>query len=117
VDYARGTFVTDGKQAAKLSPASAFSGASVYQAVRLTAGATYEVSADITTNGKAQATLGVKWDNGGDGPAAGSNTRRTVVRFTVPQGVSQVGIYCKATGSLSKDNWATADNFKLTRVN
>ena len=117
VEYARGNFVTDGKLAAKLSPASAFSGASVLQRVALTAGATYEISADITTSGRAQATLGVKWDNGSDGPAAGSNTRRTTVRFTVPQGVSQVGIYCKVTGALSKDNWATVDNFKLVRVN
>ena len=116
VEYARGNFVTNGKLAAKLTPASTFSGASVLQRVALTAGATYEVSADLTTSGKAQATLGVKWDNGSDGPSVGSNTRRTTLRFTVPQGVSQVGIYCKATGALSKDNWATADNFKLTRI-
>jgi len=39
------------------------------------------------------------------------------VRFTVPDGASQVGVYCKATGSAANGNWATVDNFKLVRIN
>jgi hypothetical protein len=87
--------------------------------VKLTPGKTYEVSADIFASSAARATLGVKWDNNADGPSKlfvnGSSNHTVKVQFTVPSGVSQVGIYCLATGT--SGHWATADNLKLARLN
>ena len=121
VTFIRGAVVTDGSLAAKLSPTSTYVPASVLQGVTLTAGATYEVSADIYTDGRTRATLGVKWDNGEDGPAQSfsnvSIIHKVTVRFTVPAEVNQAAIYCKAIGSTANGNWATVDNFKLVRIN
>ena len=111
VSYGR-TGATDGITAAKLAPPTAYSPASVFQWVKLTAGATYQVTADIQVQGTARGTLGVKWDNNGDGPTSTSNK----LTFTVPAGIKQVGIYFKATGSTSSSSYATVDNFKLERT-
>jgi len=114
-----GPFVTDGNYAAKLSPRW-YASASVFQWVRLTPGATYDLSADISTEGRVRATLGVKWDDYSDGPSQditdSSSVHTVTVRFTVPEGVSQVGLYFRVSGSAYSNNWATVDNFKLSRV-
>lgn len=107
---------------ARLTPSSFYSPASVLQWVQLTPGATYELSAEISTDGRAAVSLGVKWEDYSDGPAQpdskfGSQSEVRRVRFIVPHGMPQVGIYCKATGSATNRNWATVDNFRLTRLN
>jgi hypothetical protein len=94
--------------------------ASVFQWIQLTPGATYELSADLFTDGQSRATLGVKWENNGDGPSQsltnGSSNHTVRVRFTVPEGMAKVGIYCLARGSLFSNSWVSADNFKLVQV-
>jgi hypothetical protein len=103
---------------ARLTPRPMMSAASITQWVRLTPGATYEVSADLTASGGVRPYLGVRWFTGGGGPtqrltAPGGRIR---VRFTVPADVSLVGVYCAAEyGSVT--SLATADNFELTRIN
>lgn len=94
---------------------------SVLQWVKLTPGVTYEVSADIFADTRAKATLGVKWENYTDGPTAtfvnNSADHKVKLRFTVPSGMSQVCIYFKGVSNSSiLTTWATADNFKLVRV-
>lgn len=109
---------------ARLTPTSTFSPASILQWVQLTPGATFEVSADITATSTARLTLGVRFDEGGNvvtGPSIPITniTRSTTVRlrFTVPNAVSQVGFFAQANGSVASGSLATADNFRLARVN
>jgi hypothetical protein len=100
---------------------SVYTAASLFQWVQLTPGATYELSADLAGDGRAKLLLGVKWDSYAEGPSQSLNytygVRTLKVKFTVPQGSGKVGIYMQARGASAVRNWATADNFKLVRVN
>lgn len=116
VSFANGT--------ARLTPTTNFSPASIIQWVLLTAGATYEVSADITATSTTRLTFGVKFDENGNIPAGPSvpftNIARPTnirLRFTLPSGVSKVGFSTIAHGSVSSGSLATIDNFRLSRVN
>lgn len=119
ISYLGGYFVTNGSYAAKLTAWSTLK-PSVFQWVSLTPGATYELSADIFTDGRAKATLGVKWENYADGPTTGFvNTafdHKVKVRFTVPSGTGKVGIYFTTSATSRLTTWATVDNFKLVKV-
>ena len=107
--------------AARLTPTSNYAPARIIQWVRLTPGATYRVSTEIASSASARVTLGVKWGQGNEGAAQPvANSQRVTTRamqFTVPEGVTQVGVYCQAAGSTAADSWATADDFRLVRVN
>ena len=65
--------------------------------------------------------LGVKWENYADGPTTDFiNTaydHNVKVRFTVPSGTSNVGIYFTTSAISRLTTWATVDNFKLVRIN
>ncbi|MBP6821474.1 MAG: carboxypeptidase regulatory-like domain-containing protein, partial [Acidobacteria bacterium] len=109
---------------ARFTPTTNYSPASIIQWVQLTQGATYEVSADITATTTTRLTFGVKFAEGENiiiGPSAPfTNVTRPTnvrVRLSVPSGVSQVGFFVLATGSVSSNSLATADNFRLMRVN
>lgn len=118
--YRTTSYVTNGSYAALLY-ANAATPSSVFQWVQLTAGATYEVSGDVRTDGRASAVLGVKWENYADGPLVKYTTANAgqpiKVRFTVPAGTGKVGVYAKATGTATSYYWSIVDNLKLVRVN
>ncbi|HZS09921.1 MAG TPA: CAP domain-containing protein [Blastocatellia bacterium] len=120
VSYVSGNGVTNGNYSAKLTAWSTLT-PSVFQWVRLTPGATYDLYADVFTDGRARATLGVKWENYAEGPALDfvnfSSDHTMIVRFTVPSGTNQVGVYFKAVATSSLRTWATVDNFRLVRIN
>ncbi len=116
--YRTTSYVTNGSYAALLYANSA-TPASVFQWLQLTTGATYEVSGDIRTDGRAKANLGVKWENYADGPLVQYTTagQPLKVRFTVPTGTGKVGVYIKATGNSTSYYWSIVDNLKIVRVN
>jgi len=109
---------------ARLTPTTSLSPASISQSIALTPGAGYEVAADLAATATTRVTFGVRFDDGStllSGPSVNftNNTRPTTyrVRFTVPAGANQTGVYVQASGSISSGSWATADNFRLTRMN
>ncbi len=111
------TGVTNGGSAAKISPTSNFTAASLTQFVQLTPGATYAVTADFTVTGNTRAYIGIKWGNGEDGPAAlypGGLKKTVTLQFTVPAGVTQVGFQARAIGSAG--NTVIVDTFTLKRL-
>lgn len=109
---------------AKFTPTTNYSPASIIQWVQLTPGASYEVSADITATATSRVTLGVKFEESGNvvsGPSIPlTNLTRPTnsrVRFAVPIGAGQTGFFVQNNGSVSSSSQATADNFRLIRVN
>jgi hypothetical protein len=88
--------------------------------VKLTPGATYEVTADVYADIRARATIGVKWENYADGPSLdyvnGAPEHNLKVRFTVPAGMPSVCIFFKTYSPSRATTWGSVDNFKLVRV-
>lgn len=109
---------------ARFTPTSVYSPASIIQWVQLTPGARYEVTADVSATATARVTFGVRFNesgtiiNGTSIPFT-NNTRPTTLRvqFTVPDGINQVGFFVQTNGSVASGSLATADNFRLMRVN
>lgn len=118
--YYTTSYVTNGSYAGLLYANTAVQ-SSIFQWVQLTAGATYEVSADVTADSRVKPTLGVRWENYADGPSALYSTATAgqplKVRFTVPAGTGKVGVYFKSIGTTSSYYWAVIDNIRLVRVN
>lgn len=117
--YYTTSYVTSGSYAGLLYASNTVP-SSIFQWVQLTAGATYELSGDVTAPSVSQPTLGVRWDNYADGPSVrytGGGARQTIkARFTVPAGSGRVGVYFKNVGTTSSYYWAVIDNLKLVRV-
>jgi ribosomal protein L18 len=91
----------------------------IAQTVRVVPGATYELTATLTTNSAGRGTLGVRGDDGAILAAQTMGARAggtLAVTFTVPAHASRVAVYCSASGAAST-GLVTADSFTLTRKN
>ncbi|MFN0120592.1 MAG: hypothetical protein ACKV2V_08830 [Blastocatellia bacterium] len=109
--------ITDGVAAARLQAINPFKGSTLTQFVRLAPGATYEVSVDVETDGKSRGSLGVilgETEQTVFTPATSARRSRLTLQFTMPAGLTQAGIYVRATGSAGQ--WLIADNFRLVRI-
>lgn len=107
---------------ARLAPVNSFAPASLLQWVKLTPGATYEITLSAITSATARTTLSVRFDDGAAGPVQiipAGQTRPTtaVLRFTMPANATQAGVYVQVNGALANNSWAQLDNFWLTRSN
>ncbi len=122
VTLEHGKLATEGSTSIKLQPASLWRATQVAQIVRLTPGATYELCADMSTEGRARASLGAFTVATTDGysegsliTAPGGATRKVTLRFTVPATATEMKFVAQATGNVGTS--AIVDNFRLVRVN
>ncbi|MFN7948256.1 MAG: SBBP repeat-containing protein [Blastocatellia bacterium] len=122
VTLEHGKLATEGSTAIRLQPASLWRATQVEQIVRLTPGATYDLCADMGTEGRARASLGAFTVATTDGysegsliTAPGGATRKVTLRFTVPAGATEMKFVAQATGNVGTS--AIVDNFRLVRVN